>query len=177
MKHLGKISVITLLLGSFLVGCERSTPINTKSVDKLDLERYMGTWYEIGRYDMAFERGLVGVTANYTLKEDGMVKVINAGYKESLEGKYKETEGKARRRSKSNNGELEVAFFLNFYSDYNVMELAEDYSWALVGSSNVKYLWILSRTPEMDTDILESILRMAANRGYDTSKILWVPQK
>ena len=158
-----------------LCSCEKQNQINTTVVENLDLERYMGTWYEIGRYDISFEKGLVGVTANYKLLDDGMVQVINTGYKDSLDGKIDIIEGKAKRQDKnSNNGALKVAFFLDFYAQYNVMELADDYSWALVGSQTNKYLWILSRTPSLDPNPTETILRLAANRGSDTSKILWV---
>lgn len=160
-----------------LCSCEKQNQINTTVVENLDLEHYMGTWYEIGRYDISFEKDLVGVTANYKLLDDGMVQVINTGYKDSLDGKIDIIEGKAKRQDKnSNNGALKVAFFLDFYAQYNVMELADDYSWALVGSRTNKYLWILSRTPSLDSNTIETILRLAANRGYDTSKILWVEQ-
>ncbi len=177
MKKLLSI-IATAVIGSCLLcGCEKQNEINTSVVPNLDVERYMGTWYEIGRYDISFEKGLVGVTANYKLFDDGTIQVINTGYKDSLDGKIDIIEGKAKRRDKdATDGALKVSFFLDFYAQYNVMELAEDYSWSLVGSRTDKYLWILSRTPSLDTNTLEHILRLAANRGYDTSKILWVEQ-
>ena len=177
MKKLLSI-IATAVVGSVLLcGCEKQNEINTSVVPNLDVERYMGTWYEIGRYDISFERDLVGVTANYKLLDDGTIQVINTGYKDSLDGKIDIIEGKAKRRDKdATNGALKVSFFLDFYAQYNVMELADDYSWSLVGSKTDKYLWILSRTPSLDTNTLEQILRLAANRGYDTSKILWVEQ-
>ena len=178
MKKLLSIIASTMVGACLLCGCEKQPPINTSVVPNLDVERYMGTWYEIGRYDISFEKGLVGVTANYKLLDDGTIQVINTGYKESLDGKIDIIEGKAKRRDKNaTNGALKVAFFLDFYAQYNVMELADDYSWSLVGSKTDKYLWILSRTPSLDTNTLEHILRLAANRGYDTSKILWVEQQ
>ena len=177
MKKLLSILSGAICSTLLLCSCEKQNQINTTVVENLDLERYMGTWYEIGRYDISFEKGLVGVTANYKLLDDGMVQVINRGYKDSLNGKIDIIEGKAKRQDKnSNNGALKVAFFLDFYAQYNVMELADDYSWALVGSRTDKYLWILSRTPSIDSNTIENILRLAANRGYDTSKILWVEQ-
>ena len=177
MKKLLSILSGAICSTFLLCSCEKQNQLNTTLVENLDLERYMGTWYEIGRYDISFEKGLVGVTANYKLLDDGMVQVINTGYKDSLNGKIDIIEGKAKRQDKnSNNGALKVAFFLDFYAQYNVMELAEDYSWALVGSRTDKYLWILSRTPALNPDTIEKILRLAANRGYDTSKILWVEQ-
>lgn len=178
MKKLLSILCAFICSVCLLCSCEKQNQINTSVVPKLDLERYMGTWYEIGRYDISFEKGLVGVTANYQIMDNGMIQVINRGFKDSLDGKIDIIEGKAKRQNKdSNDGALKVAFFLDFYAQYNVMELADDYSWALVGSRTDKYLWILSRTPSLDTDVLEHILRLAANRGYDTSKILWVEQK
>lgn len=176
MKKLLSILAAALCSVLLLCSCEEKNPINTSVVTNLDLERYMGTWYEIGRYDISFEKGLVGVTANYKLLENGTVQVINTGYKDSFEGKVEIIEGKAKRRNDSNDGALKVSFFLDFYAQYNVMELADDYSWALVGGKTDKYLWILSRTPAMNTNDIETVLRLAANRGYDTSKILWVEQ-
>jgi len=175
MKKIYLFSVLaSLVLG--ISSCA-SSKIDTNTVPNVDLTRYMGKWYEIGRFDVAFEKGLVGTTANYTLNEDGTVKVVNSGYKETLDGKFDSIEGKAQVRKTGKSGELEVAFFLNFYADYNILELDTiNYDYVLVGGSTDKYLWILSRTPNMDTDILEMILSKAATRGYDTSKILWVDQ-
>ena len=175
MKKIYLFSVLaSLVFGT--TSCA-SSKIDTNTVSNVDLTRYMGKWYEIGRFDVAFEKGLVGTTANYTLNEDGTVKVVNGGYKETLDGKFDSIEGKARARKSGKSGELEVAFFLNFYAEYNILELDTiNYDYVLVGGSTDKYLWILSRTPNMDTDILEMLLRKAATRGYDTSKILWVDQ-
>lgn len=165
-----------LLCSFFLFSCD-SENINTSTVEELDLNRYAGKWYEIARFDHSFERNLTGCTAMYTLNGDGTIKVINAGYKNSLDGKYQETEGKARRPNDAEPGKLEVAFFLNFYADYYVLELADDYRYSLVGSKKSKYLWILSRTPQMDAKDLDFVLKSAENRGYDTNKLIWVEQK
>ena len=177
MKKLLSIIAVAICTVGLFSCCEKEQTINTSVVPNLDIERYMGTWYEIGRYDISFEKGLVGVTANYKLLDNGTVQVINTGYKDSLDGKIDIIEGKAKRRdANATDGALKVSFFLDFYSQYNVMELAPDYSWALVGSKTDKYLWILSRTPSMNTNDIETALRLAANRGYDTSQILWVEQ-
>ena len=175
MKKIHLFSVLaSLLLGT--TSCATSK-LHKSTVPNVDLTSYMGKWYEIGRFDVAFEKGLVGTTANYTLNEDGTVKVVNSGYKETLTGDLGSIEGSARMRKSGKPGELEVAFFLNFYADYNILELdTVNYSYALVGSASDKYLWILSRTPQMDTDVLTKLLEKAANRGYNTSKILWVEQ-
>jgi len=159
-----------------LTGCCNSNNINSVTVSELDLNRYIGQWYEIARFDHSFERGLVGCTANYSFKDDGTIRVINAGYKKTLDGTYKESEGKARRPNDAEPGKLEVAFFANFYSDYYVLELDSAYTYALVGSKCDRYLWILSRTPEMDSINLNFVLKRAEERGYDTKKLIWVEQ-
>ena len=151
-----------------------STTLNTSTVPQLDIERYMGQWYEIARFDHFFERNLEGCTARYELLDDGTVRVTNAGNKGSLKGKYQESVGKARRPDASKPGQLEVSFFMNFYSPYNVMELDPDYNFVLVGSKNDKYLWILSRTPQMNPKDLDFVLSRAKLRGYDISKLIWV---
>ena len=163
-----------LLFGMF--SCKQ-TEIVSKTVPELDIERFMGPWYEIARFDHSFERGLVGCKANYTLQSDGMVKVTNTGYKNSFDGKYKESVGKAYRPDDMEPGRLKVSFFMNFYSDYNVLELSPDYRFALIGSKTDDYLWILSRTPQLPKADLDFLLKSAQSRGYDTSKLIWVEQK
>lgn len=159
-----------------MAGCESSSSVNTTAVKNVDLKRYVGTWYEVARFDHRFERGLVGCTAEYSINPDGTIKVVNAGYKNSLKGKYKESVGKARRRAGGGPGELEVTFFMNFYGDYNVMELAEDYRYVLVGSKDEDYLWILSRTPQLEPKDMEYLLNSAKKRGYNVENLIWVEQ-
>ena len=145
--------------------------VDNSTVGGLDLSRYLGDWYEIARFDHSFERGLTHAKANYALNPDGTIVVTNSGL---LNGKQKESVGKAKTTDTA--GLLRVSFFGPFYSDYRVMMLAEDYSYALVGSKSAKYLWILSRTPELPQEVLTEILSVATARGYDTSKLLWVEQ-
>ncbi len=145
-------------------------------VDTLELDRYLGTWYEIARYDHSFERDMQGVKASYSVREDGLIQVINSGHKGSLDGKYKETKGKARIPDKNVPSKIEVAFFLNFWGDYYVMELADDYRYSLVGSSTSKYLWILSRTPQLQPSDKEFLLQRIAERGYHPEQLIWVEQ-
>lgn len=173
-----KIFLATLFAGVLgLLGCNSSDPpIDKTTVTALDLTKYMGKWYEIARYDHSFERNLVGCTADYSIQEDGIIKVINSGYKNSLDGKYEESIGKARRPDDSKPGELEVAFFANFYADYWVLELDEDYNYVLVGSKKDNYLWILSRTPQMKTEDLDFIKNRAKIRGYNLDDLIWVEQ-
>lgn len=154
-----------------------SYTLDTHPVQVFDLNRYLGKWYEIARFDHRFERGLVGVTAEYSLLPDGKVRVVNSGYKDSLDGEYKSIEGKAKIPDPLRPAHLKVSFFLWFYSDYNIMELDKDYQYALVGSNNDKYLWILSRTPQLPNDTLNRLLDEATRRGYEVSKLLWIAQK
>ena len=144
------------------------------TIQKLDLQRYMGKWYEIARFDHRFERNLEGVTATYELLDNGKISVINAGYKYSTDGKLKTARGKAKQPDTANPGKLKVSFFLFFYADYFIFELADDYSWALIGSSSDKYLWILSRTPELEQKKLDHILFRARERGFETGRLIWV---
>ncbi len=163
----------------FLVSCAsdnyQTKDLDTSTVKELDLDRYLGTWYEIARFDHRFERDLVGVTANYSMRDDGKIKVINQGYENTLDGELQRAEGKAK--TTSSPGKLKVSFFWFFYADYLVLELDEQYQWVLIGSSSPKYLWILSRSPQLDEATTQHILDKASSRGYDVSKLIWVEQK
>lgn len=156
---------------------QKENNINMTTIKDFDINRYLGLWFEIGRFDHSFERGMVGVTAMYSLNEDGTIKVVNSGYKDSFQGKFKRAIGKAKPADKNNPAKLKVSFFLWFYGEYNILELdKENYSYALIGSSSDKYLWILSRSPKLSDDVLEFLIKRAKERGYDTSKIIWVDQ-
>lgn len=156
----------------------QETTIDNSVVKKLDIQKFLGTWYEIARYNHIFERGLVGVTANYSIQEDGKIKVINIGYKNHLDGKLSEAVGKAYIPDPENEpAKLKVSFFLFFYADYFVMELDKDYQWAVIGSNSDKYLWILSRTPQMKEELFNELLAKVKKRGYDTSTLIKVAQK
>jgi lipocalin len=157
---------------------QKSEPMINNSTDQtFDLERYLGTWYEIARFPHSFEKDLVGVTATYTLRKDGKIDVLNQGFLHTLDGKLKTAKGKAKIPDPDEPRRLKVSFFLFFFSDYLVLELDEkDYQWALVGSSSPDYLWILSRKPGLPDDIYEMLLEKAGNRGYDLGKLQKVPQ-
>ena len=149
--------------------------IDKTTISDFDLNRYLGEWYEIARFPHSFEKDLVGVTATYSLKENGKIEVLNQGYKKSFDRELKKAYGKAKTTSEP--GKLKVAFFLFFYADYNILELDPDYKWVLIGSSTPNYLWILSRTPQMDKELYAKITSMAKERGYDISKLIVVPQQ
>ena len=148
------------------------------TVKRLDLERYMGKWYEIARFDHRFERGLKEVTATYTLLSDGKVRVENRGIKPRPSYDICKTAlGKAKMPDPEQPGKLKVSFFPGFYSDYYVLELdEEDYNYVLIGSSSDKYLWILSRTPQLPEEIKIKLVTAARHRGYNTGNLIWVEQ-
>ena len=177
MKSGATIFIILFFISVFTGGCQtrKSSKMDTSTVKELDLKKYLGTWYEIARFDHRFERGLEGVTATYSLRKDGKIKVLNQGYKNSLDGELDTAIGKAKLTNEP--GKLKVSFFWFFYADYLVMELDENYQWALIGSNSDKYLWILSRTPKLEENVKNLILHQAKKRGYDTSKLIWVKQK
>ena len=152
--------------------------IDNTVVKELDVQKYLGTWYEIARYDHSFERGLVGVTANYSMRDDGKIRVINSGYKNRLDDKFSQVVGKAKIPDPVNEpAKLKVSFFLFFYGDYYIMELDKDYQWAVIGSSSEKYLWILSRSKQMSPGLYAELLERLTKRGYDISKLISVEQK
>lgn len=152
-------------------------------VPAVDLHRYMGTWYEVARLPNSFQEKCVGdVTAHYTLQDDGTIKVINKCRKEN--GETTEVEGKARRKSEDEpSSRLEVRFapawlsWLPFvWANYWVIDLADDYSYAVVGEPGREYLWILSRTPKMDDEVYEKILERVRKQGYDTRALVKTKQ-
>lgn len=169
-----KSLIMAALLAGYvpLVACTKD--YDNSIVKEFDLERYLGEWYEIARYDHSFERGMDNTMAQYILQDDGKVVVLNTGWKD---GKFKLAEGKAKYLDPQGEpGALRVSFFLFFYSDYNVMMVDENYQISLVGSKSDNYLWILSRTPVPDPVLLQMVLDEAEARGYDTSELIWVDQ-
>lgn len=156
---------------SMFAGCD-SAVVDNSTVKSVDLNRYLGYWYEIAKFDHSFERGLEYAMAHYSLRDDGKIDVLNTGIKD---GRAKDAKGIAKITNVP--GLLRVSFFGPFFSDYRIMLLDENYQYVLVGGSNNKYLWILSRTPELEEATKALILAEADRRGYDTSKLIWVKQK
>ena len=156
---------------SLFAACDASTKVDNSTVKSVDLNRYLGSWYEIAKYDHYFERDLDYAMARYTLRDDGKIDVLNTGIKD---GRAKDAKGIAKTTDVP--GLLRVSFFGPFFGDYRIMMLDEDYQYVLVGGSTDKYLWILSRTPQLDDATLSLILAEADRRGYDTSKLIWVKQ-
>lgn len=175
MKQILKILFLSIIITSF--GCRSSqNMIDNSTVKELDIEKYLGTWYEIARFDHRFERDMVGVTANYSWREDGKIKVINSGYKNSFAAPKDTAIGKAKIPNPDNPAHLKVSFFWIFYGDYFVMELDENYEWAVVGSSSDQYLWILSRTPKISDELKQDLQNRIRERGYKVEDLIWVKQ-
>lgn len=175
-----RISIFSLSLIVFMFfSCTNSNSqmIDQTTVKVLDLNRYLGTWYEIARFPHSFEKNMVGVTATYSMRKDGKIEVLNQGYKNSLDGEPSKAVGKAKIPNPMEPGKLKVSFFWIFYADYFVLELDEDYQYAMIGSSSDKYFWILSRTAKMDESTYEMLLEKARKRGYNLEKLEKVPQK
>lgn len=142
------------------------------TVSSVDLERYLGRWYEIARFDHRFERGCSAVEAFYTLREDGMIGVKNSCFLAD-ENRTKEAHGRAYIVDETSNAKLKVTFFWPFYGNYWIIDLAEDYRYAVVSEPSQEYFWILSRTLEMRQDDVDHILSYATTRGFDTAKLIW----
>ena len=169
-------SKLCVMLSAVLsVACSVSPPKDVKVVNNFDSQRYLGTWYEIARLDHRFERGLEQVTANYSPREDGGLKVINRGFN-TLKQQWQESTGKAYFIGSPQVAALKVSFFGPFYGGYNVIELDADYRYALVCGPNRDYLWILSRTPELDAATHDRLLQTAKNSGFAIDKLIWVKQ-
>jgi lipocalin len=176
MKNISKL-IAAIVLITFSCTKTNSQMIDTNTVKELDLNRYLGTWYEIARFPHSFEKDLVGVTATYSMRDDGKIKVVNQGYEKTLEGKLSVAIGKAKIPNKAEPAKLKVSFFWIFYGDYFVLELDKDYQYVMIGSSSPKYFWILSRTRQMAPETYEMLLDKARKRGYNLEKLLVVPQK
>ncbi len=174
MRYTLKLRALLLLLTILftlcaLTGrCAMKGDIDRSVVPSLDLHNFMGRWYEVARFDHSFERGMSNVTAEYTLQPDGTVRVVNRGVRD---GKQQEAIGKAKTTAEA--GRLRVSFFMFFYSDYNILEMGQNGEWVLIGSRSPKYLWILSRKPKMSNEVINHILQLARERGYDTSKLIF----
>ncbi|MFC7524629.1 lipocalin family protein [Parapedobacter sp. GCM10030251] len=161
------------LLGVALFSTCGSIPRKAKPINHFELDRYLGTWHEIARFDHRFERNLNNVTARYSLNDDGTVRVVNRGF-DTVKNAWKSATGKAKFRKDKQTAALKVSFFGPFYSGYNVIAIDADYQYALVAGESLKYLWILSRTTTIPPDVKKDYLERAKEIGYDTSKLIWV---
>ena len=176
MKHLA--GIVWALAAT---GCAPSTTDHLhlpqlKTVAHVDLLRYVGTWYEIASFPQSFQRGCTATTATYTLRPDGVIDVLNRCRLGSIDGKEKTALGRARVADRTTNAKLEVSFFRPFWGDYWIIDLADDYSYAVVGHPGRDYLWILSRTPTMTEPVYQTIVARLQGQGYETSRLVRTPQ-
>jgi len=151
-------------------------PEDVQPVNDFQLDRYLGRWYEVARLDHSFERGLEKVTAEYSMREDGGVSVVNRGFS-TEDNEWNEATGKAYFVNSSEEGFLKVSFFGPFYGSYVVFELdRENYQYAFVSGPDLSYLWLLARTPEVSQEIIDDFIEKSRSLGFDTSKIILVKQ-
>tara|TARA_R110002072_G_scaffold37323_7_gene109314 strand:+ start:199 stop:693 length:495 start_codon:yes stop_codon:yes gene_type:complete len=148
-------------------------PNGAIAVKPFDKEKYLGKWYEIARKDLKFERNLSNTTAEYSLNDNGTIKVVNRGYN-TVKGKWVQAIGKAKFVGKENIAKLKVSFFGPFYSGYNVIAIDNEYRYALIAGESLKYLWILSREENIPEEIKDNYLKIAEEIGYNTSDLIWV---
>jgi apolipoprotein D and lipocalin family protein len=171
--------LISGLLIGLIISAETRAGVTTKSippVPALDLNRYLGTWYEIFRLPHKFEKDLIKVTATYSFRKDGKIQVLNRGYKPS-KGRWSDAKGKAWIPDPGVPARLKVSFFWPFSAEYKIIRLDSDYRWALVTSSSTDYLWLLSRTPGMEAAVVDSLTSFAARNGFDTARLIRVEQE
>lgn len=143
-------------------------------VPHVELKKYLGKWYEIAHLPARFQEGCTDTTATYTLSEDGNISVLNECKRS---GKVKQAKGKAKVVDKNSGAKLKVTFFWPFYGDYWIINLGKDYDYAIVGTPNRKYLWILSRTPQMDDKLFSQLIESVKSKGFDVNKLIKTSHK
>ena len=175
-KKLLQISVFTALslvtVTSFSSCKTASVPNHIKVVTPFDIKKFDGTWYEIARFDFKHEKDLSNVTANYTLKENGGVQVLNKGYN-YVKNKWEEAKGKAKFTTSNKDGSLQVSFFGPFYAGYHVVMMEPDYETALIFGDTTDNIWILSRTKTISEATKQKYLTHAKKAGYDLNRMVW----
>lgn len=173
-KQVIALTGVLALTGSVLLMNSRiSIPKNVKPITPFDADRYLGKWYEVARLDFRFERNLNNTTANYSLNGDGSIKVVNQGYN-YVKKQWEEAKGKIRFVGNSDVARLKVSFFGPFYAAYNVVELDDEYQYALIIGKSSRYCWILSRTPSIPDDIKEKYIASAKRIGVEVEELIWV---
>lgn len=172
-----KVTLFLALLALVAVGLNaRLTQADTslpplQTVQKVDLKRYLGQWYEIARYPNRFQKGCLESSASYSLRDDGDIEVLNR-CKDSGDGKQRQAKGHAWVVDNASNAKLKVSFFWPFRGDYWIIELGREYEYAVIGTPNRKYFWILSRTRTMDEPLYTAILQRAKQQGFDPGLVV-----
>jgi len=173
MSNKKKVIALWVLTSVFVSACT-GLPQGTSAVSGFEVDRYLGTWYEIARLDHRFERGLTNVTAEYTLQDDGGLRVVNRGFSTKTE-EWDEAVGKAYLVGSPDVGQLKVSFFGPFYGGYNILELdKEDYQYALVAGPNRSYLWILARSPDLSESKVQSLVEKARGLEFPVNDLIYV---
>jgi apolipoprotein D and lipocalin family protein len=167
-----KFVIVASLFGGLFVGCATKPSVDLTPVTDVQLSRYLGTWYEIARFDHWFERDMTHAKASYEMRDDGHINVSNTVLKN---GKKKTATAIAK--TTATPGLLRVSFFRPFYGDYRILWLDNDYRYALIGGDDADYLWILAREPKISESMREALLNEAKHRGYDTTRLIWVNQE
>ena len=171
-KLFQKILFLFAVAPVFLSSCVK-IPKGAAAVSGFEKEKYLGRWYEIARMDVSFERNLNNTTADYSINPDGSINVLNRGYN-YVRNEWKEAQGKAKFVGPESVARLKVSFFGPFYGGYNVIALDEEYRYALVSGSSLRYLWILSRETSLPDDVRRRYLKIAEGIGYKTDDLIWV---
>lgn len=166
------LAVVAALALTMTAGC-MSIPPNATAVRDFDATRYLGKWYLIARLDHSFERGLEQVSAEYSLRPDGGIRVVNRGYDPARQ-RWREVEGRAYPIETPDIGRLKVSFFGPFYGAYNILDLAPDYSYALVSGPNRNYLWILARTPTLEKAVTTRLIEKARGLGFAVDQLIFM---
>jgi apolipoprotein D and lipocalin family protein len=172
MNRIGAFVATLLATGCATTTTDRLHLPPLRTVPHVELQRYLGTWYEIASFPQRFQRGCTATTATYTLRDDGDIDVVNRCRKDSPDGPEKVAKGRARVVDRATNARLEVSFFRPFWGDYWIVELGEDYGYAVVGHPSRDYLWILARTPILSADLYQSILGRLSAQGYETARLV-----
>ncbi len=165
-----------ILAAGFALGACGGKSLDVVPVTNFETDRYLGTWYEVARLDHSFERGLTNVTATYSKREDGLIRVANRGLSAKTQ-KYKDAEGRAKFKSDETTGHLKVSFFGPFFGDYIIFDLDKaNYSYAYISGGRDSYLWLLSRTPEVPDAVRQDFITQSKALGYKTDDLIWVEQ-
>ncbi|QDP85989.1 lipocalin [Chryseobacterium sp. SNU WT5] len=176
MKKFNKIA-IPVALGIFglavLNSCSVGIPKGATAVQNFNSPKFLGKWYEVARFDYRFEKNMNNVTATYSKKDNGNIKVDNRGY-DYVKNKWKESIGEAKFVKNDKIGELKVSFFKPIWAGYNVIDIDDDYKYALISGNNLDYLWILSREKTIPAVYKERFLAKAKSIGYNTDQLIWV---
>ncbi|SHL84915.1 lipocalin family protein [Chryseobacterium polytrichastri] len=176
MKNIQKIAIpVSLGILGLIVfnSCSTGIPKGAKAVTHFNADKYLGKWYEIARFDYRFEKNMDNVTATYSQNPNGTIRVDNKGY-DYIKKEWKESIGEARFIKDKTEARLKVSFFKPIWAGYNVIDIDENYQYALIAGSSLKYIWILSRTKEIPESIKQRFLEKAKRIGYNTNELIWV---